>query len=272
MQIPSPTWFVGCGNMAGAMLDGWRSAGVDLSQVVAIRPSGTPVEGVRTVSSYGDAGVPPKMVVLGFKPQKLDEVVPILTPWLTSKATLVSLLAGAEAATLRARFPKAGAIVRAMPNVAVAVRRGVTALFSTEVDDARRSELTRLFLPLGLTHWTHTEPELTQIGSLAGSGPAYVARFIAALADAGAKRGLDPQLACTLAIETVFGTGWLAAAGQDDMAAIARKVASPNGTTQEGLAVLDGADGLTDLIDRTLDAAGRRSAELAEEARSGTPS
>ena len=51
VALPNPTWFVGCGNMAGAMLDGWRSGGVDLSGAVAIRPSGTPVGGVRTVTS-----------------------------------------------------------------------------------------------------------------------------------------------------------------------------------------------------------------------------
>ena len=52
-RLPAPTWFVGCGNMGGAILDGWRSAGIDLSGVAVIRPSGTPVEGVRTVTSAG---------------------------------------------------------------------------------------------------------------------------------------------------------------------------------------------------------------------------
>ncbi|MDQ3245384.1 MAG: pyrroline-5-carboxylate reductase [Pseudomonadota bacterium] len=268
--FPEPTWFVGCGNMAGAMLDGWRSADVDLGQVVAIRPSGTPVESVRTVSSYGDAGLPPKLVVLGFKPQKLSEVVPVLAPWLTSKATILSLLAGAEVASLRARFLKAGPIVRAMPNIPVAVRRGVTALFGEDLAEAAKSELTRLMMPLGLVHWTRDEAELGAIGSLAGSGPAYVARFIAAFSEAGIKSGLDPKLAQTLAIETVFGTGWLAAATGDSMDAIARKVASPNGTTEAGLAVLDGEAGMAELIEVTLDASARRSAELAAAARSAS--
>ena len=50
-QLPAPTWFVGCGNMGQAIVEGWRTAGIDLSQVIVIRPSGTPVEGVRTVRS-----------------------------------------------------------------------------------------------------------------------------------------------------------------------------------------------------------------------------
>ena len=80
-QLPAPTWFVGCGNMAGAMVEGWRSAGVDFSNAVVVRPSMTPVEGVQTVTSFGLAGAPPKLVILGFKPQQLDEVAPELKPW-----------------------------------------------------------------------------------------------------------------------------------------------------------------------------------------------
>jgi pyrroline-5-carboxylate reductase len=58
----------------------------------------------------------------------------------------------------------------------------------------------------------------------------------------------------------------LAAATGETMAEIARRVASPNGTTEQGLAVLDAADGLQQLVDRTLAAAARRGQELAEEA------
>ena len=47
------------------------------------RPSGKPVDGVRTVSSVKDAGAAPRMIVLGFKPQTLDKVVPELQPWVT---------------------------------------------------------------------------------------------------------------------------------------------------------------------------------------------
>ena len=46
-QLPTPTWFVGCGNMGGAIIDGWRIAEVDLAPITVIRPSGKPIEGVR---------------------------------------------------------------------------------------------------------------------------------------------------------------------------------------------------------------------------------
>ena len=66
--------------------------------------------------------------------------------------------------------------------------------------------------------------------------------------------------------QTLIGTGAFAAATGSHMADIARQVASPKGTTEQGLAILDAADGLQPLLDRTLDAAIRRGKELAAEA------
>lgn len=263
--LPAPTWFVGCGNMGRAIVDGWRTAGIDLSQAVVIRPSGTPVEGVRTVSALPDAGVPPRLVVLGIKPQKLDEIAPQLKPWITGRTTIVSLLAGVEVASLRQRFSAAAAVVRAMPNLPVAMRRGVTALYSDSSDAALKQQIADLFAALGWAMWTVDETRLAAIGSVAGAGPAYVARFIAALAKAGEARGLSREIAATIALETVLGTAWMAATDGETMDSVVKRVASPNGTTEAGLAVLDPA--LDDLVGRTIEAAARRGAELAEAAK-----
>jgi pyrroline-5-carboxylate reductase len=252
--------------MGGAIVDGWRSAGIDLGQAVVIRPSGKPVEGVRTVTALPDAGAPPKLVVLAVKPQKLDEVVPQLKPWITSKTAIVSILAGVEAASLRQRFPAAGAIIRAMPNIPVATRRGVTALYTPDADEALKQQVGDLFVALGWAMWAIDEARFGAVGDIAGAGPAYVARFIAALAKTGEKNGLSPEIASTVALETVLGTAWMAATTRETMDDIVRRVASPNGTTQAGLAVLD--PGLDRLLQETLDAAARREAELAAAARS----
>ena len=267
-QLPSPTWFVGCGNMGGAIIDGWRLAGIDLSNVTVMRPSGKAVEGVRTVTSLPEAGVPPKLIVLAVKPQKLDEVAPELKPWITGRATIVSILAGAEVASLKRRFPGAGSIIRAMPNLPIAIRRGVTALYSDDADEALKQQVGDLFVALGWAMWTADEGKLATIGSVAGAGPAYVARFIDALAKAGEARGLSRETAATVALETVLGTSWMAATTGEAMDSVVRRVASPNGTTEAGLAVLDQA--LDDLIGVTIEAAARRGGELAEEAKASS--
>ena len=264
-RMPVPTWFVGCGNMGQAIVGGWRSAGIDLSSAVVIRPSGMPVTGVRTVTQLAEAGAPPRLVVLGFKPQKLDEIAPQLKSWVTGRTTIVSLLAGAETASLRQRFPTAGAIVRAMPNLPVAIRRGVIALYSDDADEKTRIELSNLFAALGFAPWMADEAKFSAVGAVAGSGPAYVARFIAALTRAAEERGLSTEIASIIALETVLGTAWMGATDGGGMDDIARRVASPNGTTEAGLAVLDAR--LEGLVDDTLDASAERGRQLAEAAR-----
>ena len=267
-QLPQPTWFIGCGNMGQAILDGWKAAEVTLDPLTVIRPSGKEIGGVRVVKSFAEAGPPPQLVVLAFKPQKLDEIAPQLRSWLTAKTVVVSLLAGIEAGSLRERFPGVAAVVRAMPNLPVAIRRGVIGLYSADADDKLRKQLGELFVTLGFATWMKSESGLAAVGSVAGAGPAYVARFIDALTKAGETRGLSKEMASTIARETVLGTAWLAAVTGEDMGSIARRVASPKGTTEAGLKVLDHDKVLDQLIAVAIDAAAQRAAELADEAKS----
>ena len=267
LQLPTPTWFVGCGNMGGAIVEGLRLAGYDLSTAIIVDPRGAPVDGIRTVRSAAEAGSPPRLVILGVKPQLLDEVAPQLRTYLSAKTVLVSILAGVEAKCLRQRFPGVSSVVRAVPNLAVSIRRGVIGLFSEDADERTEQQVGDIFSALGWAMWTADEARLAALGSVAGAGPAYVARFVQALARAAEKQGLSPEIASTVALETVLGTTWMAATTGETMSDIARRVASPNGTTEAGLAVLDAGHGLAGLIDETIGAAARRGEELAGQAK-----
>jgi pyrroline-5-carboxylate reductase len=258
-MLARDAWIVGCGNMAGAMVEGWRKAGVDLSRAVAVRPSGKPVAGITTVTAIPQ-GPAPALVLLGFKPQKLDDIAAGLAPRIGAETTIVSILAGVEVESLRARFPAAAAVVRAMPNLPVSERRGVIALHGDKSD-----RVTELMAALGEALWTRSEAEFATIGSVAGAGPAYVARFVAALAAAGEGRGLAPDLAQRIALHTVLGTALMAEASGEAMDSLVARVRSPGGTTQAGLEVLDGE--LADLVARTIAAAARRGEALAAAAR-----
>jgi pyrroline-5-carboxylate reductase len=264
--FPAPAWLVGCGNMAGAMVEGWRAGGLDLSQVTVIRPSGTPVDGIRTVNDYPTAERP-RFVMLGFKPQKLDEIAPGLASHIGAETFVVSMLAGVSAASLRERFPEAKAIVRIMPNLPVAQVQGVIAIYSEDGDIDQLAKVRQLMASLGMIAWCETEAELGVIGAIAAAGVAYVARFAEALATAGEALGLRSGLVEQVAIQTLVGTGTYAAETGASMSEIARRVASPKGTTEQGLAVLDAPDGLDPLVLRTIAAAIRRGEELAEAAR-----
>lgn len=261
-----PVWFVGCGQMAGALIEGWRKADIDFSEAVIIRPSGRPVDGIRTLRNIPDEPSPMRCV-LGFKPQSLSAVAPELAPRLSSTTVVVSMLAGVEVDTLRALFPAVQAIVRIMPNLPVSERRGVTTLYSKDAEPGLQQRMLGLFGLLGRTHWARDEAEFAAIGAVAGAGPAYVARFIAALAKAGEERGLAPGLAEAIALETVAGTALMAEARGESMDEVAARVASPKGTTEAGLAVLDGEGRLDRLVAETIAAAAERGRQLARAAR-----
>ena len=174
--FPVPAWLVGCGNMAGAMVDGWRAGGLDMSGISVIRPSGRLVEGVRTLTDYPEHESP-RFVMLGFKPQKLDEVVPGLRPHIGAETTLVSMLAGTSASSLRERFPDARAIVRIMPNLPVAQVQGVVAIYSEDGDVNQLAEVRQLMAALGMIAWCEAEAQLVVIGAVAAAGVAYVAHY-----------------------------------------------------------------------------------------------
>ena len=260
-----PIWLVGCGNMAGAMLRRWLACGLDPAQVTVIRKSGAPVaEGVTVLTAPPPDGASPALVLLGVKPPLLDRIAPDIAPSLAEETLLVSILAGVELATLRGRFPVAK-MVRAMPNTPVALGKGAVGLSGTLApDDAARIEA--LMAPLGLVEWVD-EAVLDVVTAVAGSGPAFLFRFIDALAEAGAEAGLPADQAARLALATVEGAAALAAAAGETPHALAERVASPGGSTRAGLNVLDEPDALRALMRETITAAIRRNREMAADAR-----
>jgi pyrroline-5-carboxylate reductase len=265
--LPGPLWFVGCGNMGAAMLDGWVAAGVDPGELTVIRPSGRPVgHGVRVLTGFPQDEVP-AIVLLAMKPYQLDDVAPALAPILDPGTVLVSILAGVELASLRARFPGPRTILAAMPNLPVRLGKGVVNLCGEGADPAARAGAMALMAALGHAEWFDDESLYGLAGDLTGAGPAFLFRFIDALAAAGDALGLPGEQAARLALRMVEGAAALAAASPDDPATLARRVASPGGTTEAGLKVLDTERALAALMLRTLEASRRRELEMAAAAR-----
>ncbi len=258
-----PLWMIGCGNMGGAMLRRWIAAGMDPATVTVVNRSGRlDIPGVRVQTALPADGAPATLI-LALKPQQLDQVgLRDLAP-----ALLVSILAGVEEVALADRVPKAAAIVRAMPNLPVAIGQGVTTLFATTTDAAVRAAAEALARPLGHVEWIADEEAFGAVTALAGCGPGFVFRFADALAAAGAALGLPEDQAMRLALATLKGSALMAADADATPAVLADRVASPGGSTRQGLNVLDADDTLRDLMTRTLAASARRNAEMAAEAR-----
>ena len=261
-------WLVGCGNMAGAMLARWIATGLDPRRVTVVRPSGAAVaDGVRVLTTP-PAGPPPELLLLGVKPQKLDEAAAAFRGVVGPGTTILSILTGVERAAIARRLPGAGAVVRVLPNTPVAIGRGVVLVDHDPASDATaRARMAALLAPLGLVQPVADVGAFDAYSALAGCGTAYLYRFVDALAAAGATVGVAPGDAARLALAVVEGAAALAAGSDEAPAALARRVASPGGSTQAGFDVLDRDGALVHLMTDTLNAARARNAELGAAAR-----
>jgi pyrroline-5-carboxylate reductase len=264
LTLPGPLFLIGCGNMAGAMLEGWLAAGADRRLITVVRPSGVaPAPGIRTLEALPEDEVP-ALVLLGVKPQKLGDVAPSVAPALERETILVSILAGTPLATLRGLFPAPRTIVKAMPNLPVALRKGVTELFTDRAsDEYGRSEVERLMRALGHAEWYGDEALFSVASALTAAAPAFLYRFLDALAAAGEELGLPGEQAARLAAAMAEGASALAARTDETPRDLARRVASPGGTTEAGLKILDSDEALQALILRAMKASRRRGEEMA---------
>ncbi|MGC1269824.1 MAG: pyrroline-5-carboxylate reductase [Croceibacterium sp.] len=257
---------VGCGNMAGAMLQGWLAAGLDPARFTVADPAPRDLPaGVHHLAAIPDQGQF-DAVLLGVKPQILAQVAPAVARVAGPGTVVLSVLAGGELAVLSGHFPQAAAVVRLMPNLAAALGKSPIAMAHSGLDKAGQAAVAALLAPLGSPEWVE-EAEFDLVTALAGSGPAFVYRFIDALGTAASQLGLPADKAGRLALSMVEGAASLAAASPHDPGELARRVASPGGTTQAGLDVLDADDAMLKLAEATLRAARDRSAEMAAEAR-----
>lgn len=256
----------GFGTMAGAMVEGWLRSGIPPETFTIYHPRGKSVPaGTRLVTDWPQETF--DIVLLGVKPHMLDDVAPGLRAAVGEETVVISVLAGVELCSLRARFDRAGGLVRFMPNLACALGKSPNTLVEEGLNDAGRARLVELAEALGTAEWLTDESQFDLATALAGSGPGFVYRFIDALTAAATRLGLDQEQAQRLTIQMVEGASALAAASEHDPGELARRVASPGGMTQKGLDVLDADDALAALLTDTLRAARDRGTQMAEQAR-----
>jgi pyrroline-5-carboxylate reductase len=258
---------VGCGKMGGAMLDGWLARGLASSDVIvaepteALRPKKPGLKGVAASSEVSEV---PEIVVLAVKPQSMDAVLPDLKRFADKGSVFLSIAAGKTLKYFAGHLGPSAKVVRAMPNTPAAVRQGITVSTASKgVSEAEKKRCHELLEAVGQSLWVDDEGLIDHVTALSGSGPAYVFLLVEAMAAAGAKLGLSPEMAMQLARATVAGSGELLRQSSEPASQLRVNVTSPGGTTAEALKVLMAGDGIQPVFDKALAAASRRSKELA---------
>jgi pyrroline-5-carboxylate reductase len=262
---------VGCGQMGGALLRGWRASRLaERYVVVEPGPGATPFAAQPDVILAPDAarlppGLQPDVVVFAVKPQVMGEVVPSYRRFAGGGTLFLSIAAGKTLGFLSRQLGAEAAVVRAMPNTPAAIGRGIAvACASGTVAPPQRALAGRLLGAVGEVGWVEDEAMIDAVTAVSGSGPAYVFLLIECLAKAGVAAGLPEELALRLARATVAGSSELARLSPEPASRLRESVTSPGGTTRAALDVLMAPDGLETLLTRAVLAAARRSRELAD--------
>ncbi len=148
-----------------------------------------------------------------------------------------------------------------MPNTPATIGAGITAICTGGYTKANHLDKARqLFTAVGEIVEV-SESLMDAVTGLSGSGPAYVAIIVEALADGGVAAGLPRAIAQKLALQTVLGTAQLLQETKMHPAELKDRVTSPGGTTIAGVAELEKA-GFRSALIQAVKAATKRSQEL----------
>jgi pyrroline-5-carboxylate reductase len=261
---------LGGGNMGRALIGGLLRRGTRPEHITvgestpAARESLSADFGVQCIADNAAAIEAASVIVVAVKPQVAGTVLAPLQPALQrARPVVISIAAGIRLAALESWCGAGVPVVRAMPNRPALVGAGATGLFApASVAGAHREVAERVMQAVGEVIWVGVEDDLDVVTALSGSGPAYFFLLAELLTQGAIDLGLDPAAARRLAIATLHGAGQLAHAGDGDLARMRAEVTSKGGTTEAAVKSFDAAD-LRGIVARALEAATRRSRELA---------
>lgn len=254
---------LGCGKMGSAMLEGWLKGGLRASAVHVIDPRPSDWLQGTGVGINRDLPTEPAVLMVAVKPQTMAEALRQVAQFGGGGTLILSVAAGTPIKTYETAFGPGTRIIRSMPNTPAAVGKGITAIVGNSHATPQDLELAEAMLSaIGQVVRLANEAQIDAVTGISGSGPAYIFYLIDTLAAAARAEGLPADMAMRLAKATVAGAGALAEQSDETPEQLRINVTSPNGTTQAGLEVLMGENGLAPLMRRTVAAATHRAREL----------
>lgn len=243
-KIDKKIGFIGCGNMGGAILRRIVASGIVEKEHIYIYDVSEAIRdemrafGVRVMVNNEEVCKAADVVILAVKPQYMAPTLASTKKALDGKC-VISIAAGLSADQIRSMIDAKPRVLRTMPNTPAMVLSGAFALCSDcDLTEEERRMAEALFAPLGIVEWV-PEHLIDAVCGVSGSGPAYVAMFIEAMADGGVREGLPRATAYRLAAQTVMGTAQMYLENGTHPGVLKDMVTSPAGTTIEGCYALE---------------------------------
>jgi pyrroline-5-carboxylate reductase len=270
MSVAISVGFIGAGKMASALAQGFLRAGLlEPAQLTANDVSASASASfvqttkARLAATNAEVARSATTLWLAVKPDAVPAALAELRPVVTPAHLVISVAAGIPLATLEAALPPGTRVVRVMPNTPALVGAGASAFSLGKAATREDAALTqRLLSSVGLAVEVK-EKLLDAVTGLSGCGPAYGFLIIEALSDGGVAAGLPRDLATRLAAQTLLGAARMVLETGQHPGALKDNVASPGGTTIEGLHELEKA-GVRGALINAVRAGAEKSKRLAQ--------
>ena len=217
---------------------------------------------IKTTTNNKEVITSSDIIIYAVKPQIIASVLKETADLLDMSKLIISIAAGVPLPAIESCLNKTLRLIRVMPNVAVSVKEGATAIaagshaLKEDVDLAME-----IFNSVGKCVFLKENNLMDAVTGLSGSGPAYIFLIIDALSDAGVKMGLSRQDSQLLSTQTVLGAAKLVLETKIHPAELKDTVTSPGGTSIAGLHTLEKGGLRTTLIE-AVETATQRSVEL----------
>lgn len=239
------TGFIGCGNMASAMIRGILGSGAaDAQELMAsarreeslarIRSEfGIKTGTNREVAAFAD------VLFLAVKPKMYAQVIEEISGSVRDDTVVVSMAPGKSLQLLSQLFGRPVRLIRIMPNTPAQVGEGMTGVCpGAEVPEEALAQVMRLLEAFGKAAVVD-EHLMDAVTAVSGSSPAYVFMFIEALADGAVAEGMPRKDAYLFAAQAVLGSAKMVLESGLHPGELKDMVCSPAGTTIEAVASLE---------------------------------
>ncbi len=237
--------FIGCGNMASAMIKGIiESNWVDAQSIVVSNRSKEKLKkmeekySLRIESENKNVAECADLLVLSVKPQMYVEVMNEIKDHLKKDALILTIAPGFTLSELK-KYLGEVKIIRSMPNTPAMVGEGMSAYVCNENCNQKDDESIQEFLNCFGKCAKVSEAQMDAVTAVSGSSPAYVYMFIEAMADAAVKEGLARNVAYEFAAQAVLGSAKMVLDTKKHPGELKDMVCSPAGTTIEAVSVLE---------------------------------
>jgi pyrroline-5-carboxylate reductase len=202
------------------------------------------------------------IIVIGVKPQVVEDVIREISGHVTPQQLIISVAASVPTSMIEKHLSGNVPVVRAMPNTPCQLGAGMTAISKGQHASAEDVALTcHLFDVVGRTVVVD-EKHMDAVTALSASGPAYIYIILESLAEAGVKVGLPRDVATLLAAQTALGSARVVLETGDHPALLKDAVTTPAGCTIDAIMELEEGKLRVTLIKAVVKAA-QRAKELA---------